>query len=85
MRTVRKSQSKKGKLGVTLGRFGYKSSLSKQKRRDSLRKAVKCYGKNAVNKKLRTVSTLLKNRSPSKSRRISQDASWIQKIRQARR
>lgn len=90
MEIVRKNNSKKANTKQkskklfnlekgTLKKFGYNDvkSMSKQKRRQSLKKAITNMKPLSVMRKLIAVSTLQKNINPEVSKIMKEDASWI--------
>lgn len=63
----------------SLGKYGYKSSISLPFRHAALEKAVKAYGSKSVWSKLNAVAILNKNRSPTTSNIFTMDKNWVKR------
>ena len=64
----------------SLTKFGYTVHESTEKRRSSLRKALKEYGYSSLIKKLNAVKLLSKNTSPSNSKIYGSDIKYLQNL-----
>jgi hypothetical protein len=68
----------------TLGQFGYHDvkKMSKQERRNSLKRATKEIKPLSVRRKLIAVSTLQKNVDPKMSKIFREDADWVKNTKE---
>ena len=64
----------------SLTKFGYTIHESAEKRRSSLRKALKAYGYSTLIKKLNAVKILTKNTSPTNSKIYGIDIKYLQNL-----
>ena len=64
----------------TLGKFGYKVSLSTEDRHAALRKAVASLGKATVDRKLNAIRVLTKNTQPANSKKYAADLKYTKNL-----
>ena len=64
-----------------LSKYGYKDVLhtNREKRRKSLKRALKAYGGPTLIRRLNAVSVLNRNRNPRLSKTFRNDMHWVQK------